>query len=155
MPTDFLPAPAEYLRILPEIILCVAGTLLMVLNPLVRKPSSSIYGTISILAMLAAIAASVYANGIPGAAFSSMLVIDGFATFFRILVISIGVIVVLGSFRFLAREQAEAGEFHALMLFSIVGQCVMVKRERTDHDLHRSGDFVHRDLCSCRLSSRR
>ena len=126
MQTEFLPTSVEYLRVLPEIILCVAGTLLMVLNPFIKKVSSSIYGSISICAMLAAIAGAVYANARPGEAFSRMLVIDGYATFFRVLVISIGVIVVLGSFRFLSREQAATSEFHSLVLFSIAGQCIMV-----------------------------
>ena len=126
MQTEFVPGTSEYLRVLPEIILCITGTFLMVLSAFVRKPSSSVYGSISIVAMMAAIAGSMYANGIPGEAFSRMLVIDGYATFFRVLVISIGVIVVFGSFRFLSREQAETSEFHSLVLFSIAGQCIMV-----------------------------
>src|SRR5205814_2926315 len=32
----------------------------------------------------------------------------------------------LASYRFLDREGAETGEYHALILFSVVGQCVMV-----------------------------
>ena len=125
MQTDFLPASAEYLRVLPEIILCVMGTLLMVLNSFIRKPSSPVFANLSILSMAAAIAAAVYANNMPGEAFSRMLVIDGYSTFFRILVIGIGVVVVLGSYSFLAREKAETSEFHALILFSIAGQCIM------------------------------
>jgi NADH-quinone oxidoreductase subunit N len=54
-----------------------------------------------------------------------MLVVDGFATFFRVLVIVVGVLTVLPAYRFLARQEAETGEFHALLLFSISGQCLM------------------------------
>ncbi len=32
----------------------------------------------------------------------------------------------LSSYRYLDREKAETGEYHALLLFSIVGQCLMV-----------------------------
>ena len=39
---------------------------------------------------------------------------------------AIGILAVLSSYRYLDREKAETGEYHALMLFSIVGQCVMV-----------------------------
>jgi NADH-quinone oxidoreductase subunit N len=52
--------------------------------------------------------------------------VDGFATFFRVLVIGVGILTVLLSFRFLDREGAETGEYHALLLFSVAGQCVMV-----------------------------
>ena len=120
------PAAAEYLRFLPEIVLIVAGTLLMALDVVLRKQSRDIYGHLSIVALAAAMAAAVFAYSSPGPAFSGMLVVDGFATFFRILVIGVGILTVLSSYRFLEREGAETGEFHALLLFSIAGQCVMV-----------------------------
>ena len=47
-------------------------------------------------------------------------------TFFRILVLAIGILTFLSSYRYLDREKAETGEYHALILFSIVGQCLMV-----------------------------
>ena len=54
-----------------------------------------------------------------------MLMVDGFATFFRVLVIAVGILTVFPSYRFLARQDAETGEYHALLLFSIAGQCLM------------------------------
>ncbi len=126
MPVNFAPASVEYIRFLPEIILIAAGTLLMVLDVILRKHSRDIYGHISILALAAAMAAAVFAYSSPGPAFSDMLVVDGFATFFRVLVIGVGILTVLSSYRFLEREGVETGEFHALLLFSIAGQCVMV-----------------------------
>ena len=47
------------------------------------------------------------------------------ATFFRVLVIVVGLMTVLPSYRFLSRQRAEAGEYYALLLFSIAGQCLM------------------------------
>ena len=126
MPVNFAPAGAEYLRFLPEIVLIGAGTLLMVLDVLLRKQSRQIYGHISIAALLAAMGAAAVAYSSPGLAFSDMLVVDGFATFFRVLVIGVGILTVLSSYRFLEREGVETGEYHALLLFSIAGQCVMV-----------------------------
>ena len=61
-----------------------------------------------------------------GSAFSNLLIVDGFATFFRYLVLGIGILTVLASYRYLDIEQAETGEYHALLLFSVVGQCLMV-----------------------------
>jgi NADH-quinone oxidoreductase subunit N len=121
-----MPTAADYLRFLPEIILTVVGTLLMVLDAFSERRGSPLYGNITIVGMLAAIAASVYAYSDPGPAFSNMLMVDGFATFFRILVIGVGILAVLASYRYLARENAEPGEYHALILFSVMGQCVMV-----------------------------
>src|ERR1017187_1112776 len=86
----FLFNPQDALRFLPEIILPVMGTLLMVLDPLIHKRSSNAFGHLSLLALVAALAASVYAYTIGGPAFGGMLMVDGFATFFRVLVIVVG-----------------------------------------------------------------
>ena len=126
MPNNWMPSSAEYFRFLPEIILTLAGTLLMVMDAINERRGSSLYGNISIAAMIAAIVASLTAYADGGPAFSQMLLVDGFATFFRILVIGVGILAVLASYRYLDRENAEPGEYHALILFSVMGQCVMV-----------------------------
>jgi NADH-quinone oxidoreductase subunit N len=115
----------DSIRFLPEIILTIAATLLMVLDPLLNKRSSNAFGHIAIFALIAGIGASVYAYGDPGPAFGGMLMVDGFATFFRVLVMVVGILTILASYRFLKVQDAETGEFHALLLFSIAGQCIM------------------------------
>ena len=117
--------PNDIIRFLPEIILTVAGTLLMVLDPVINRRSSHLFGHLSILALLAGIAGAVYGFWHGGPAFSGMLMVDGFATFFRVLVMVVGILTILPSYRFLDRQNAETGEFHALLLFSIAGQCLM------------------------------
>src|ERR1022692_1148265 len=101
------------------------GTLMMVLDPLLHKRSSNAFGHLSLLALAAALGASVYAYTIGGPAFGGMLMVDGFATFFRVLVIVVGILTILPSYRFLARQDAETSEYHALLIFSIAGQCLM------------------------------
>src|ERR1043166_3981387 len=115
----------DSLRFLPEIILTVAGTLLMVLGAIVKRRGAPIFGHLSIVALLGALAGALAAHQHAGLAFGGMLSVDGFATFFRILVIAVGILTVLPSYRFLVRQEAEAGEYHALLLFSIAGQCLM------------------------------
>jgi NADH-quinone oxidoreductase subunit N len=124
MPANFLAA-SDAIRFLPEIILTVMGTLLMVLIPLTRSHGSSRFGHIAVAALVAAIGGAVYAGLDPGPAFGGMLVVDGFATFFRVLVLVVGILTVLPSYHFLRRQGAETGEYHALLLYSIAGQCLM------------------------------
>lgn len=134
MPANFMPSGEDYVRLLPEIILTAAGTFMMVLEGILgdnREGKGRIFGHLTILTLIAALASALYANGFPGTAFSGMVVIDGFATFFRVLVIGVGMLTVLSSYQYLKREHADAGEYHALILFSIVGQCVMA----TSNDL--------------------
>jgi NADH-quinone oxidoreductase subunit N len=126
VPANALPAAAEYLRFLPEIILVIAATLAMVIEPLLKPGKRDGLAGMSLLALLAALAAALYANGDPGTAFSGLLVVDGYGTLFRALVIVVGALTVLSSNSFLDREGANSGEYYALVLFSVMGQCVMV-----------------------------
>jgi NADH-quinone oxidoreductase subunit N len=120
-----LVSATDLVRFLPEIILTVMGTALMVLDPLIHKRSSNAFGHLAIAALIAGIGGAIYAFTDPGEAFGGMLVVDGFATFFSILVMSVGILAILSSYNFLARQEAETSEYHALLLFSIAGQCLM------------------------------
>jgi NADH-quinone oxidoreductase subunit N len=120
-----MPTGVEYLRILPEIILTLAGVLIMFLEAIVSDRQKSIFMPLSLAALIAALVGAIAANNDPGPAFHDMLVVDGFATFFRVLVIAIGLLAVLGSSDYLRRENSLGGEFYALILFSLVGQSVM------------------------------
>src|SRR6201999_4475392 len=51
--------------------------------------------------------------------------VDGLATFFRVLVLVAGFMVLIGSSDYLQREGHDTGEYYALVLFSIVGQLIM------------------------------
>ena len=123
MPASFLPSGAELFRFLPEIILSGAGTLIMVVEA--ASANRRLTGRICLGGLLAAMWGAVAAYSNPGPAFNGMLVIDGFGTFFRILVIAVGLLAYFTSTSYLERERAEPSEFYALLLFSIVGQCLM------------------------------
>ena len=125
MPVSPMFNPTDLIRFLPEIILTAMGTLIMVLDPLLNRRESKVYGTLSLATLVAAIAAAIYAYSEAGPAFGGMLIVDGFATFFRVLVLGVGILTILPSFSFLRRQQAETSEFHALLLFSIAGQSIM------------------------------
>jgi NADH-quinone oxidoreductase subunit N len=120
-----LVSSTDLIRFLPEIILTVMGTALMVLDPILHKRASTAFGHLSIFALLAGIGGAIFAYSQPGPAFGGMLMVDGFATYFRVLVMSVGILAILPSYSFLARQEAETSEYHALLLFSIAGQCLM------------------------------
>ena len=126
MPVSSFVSTSDIIRFLPEILLTLMGTVLMVLDPLLHRRSSNAFGHVSLLSLVAALAASLYAYTDAGPAFGGMLMVDGFATFFRVLVIGVGILTILQSYRFLHRQDAETSEYHALLLYSIAGQCLMV-----------------------------
>ena len=125
MPVNFAPTATDYLRFLPEIIMILAGTLIMLIEPLLGDRKKEGLSFLTVIAFLAALVAAVLANNNPGTSFSKMLVVDGFATFFRVLVIGVGILTVLCSAQYLKREHAASAEYYALLLFSVTGQCVM------------------------------
>ena len=125
MLANYLPTADDYLRILPEIILTVGGTLVMLVQAMVGETKRATFLFLSVLTFLAAMVAAVEANFAPGLSFSNMLIVDGFATFFRVLVIAVGLLSVLASSQYLKREQADSAEYYALLLFSVTGQCLM------------------------------
>ncbi|MBZ5623470.1 MAG: NADH-quinone oxidoreductase subunit N [Acidobacteriia bacterium] len=125
MLVNSIVSTTDLIRFLPEIILTLMGTFLMVMDPILNRRSSDAFGHLSLVALIAALGGSVYAYTEAGSAFGGMLVVDGFATFFRVLVIVVGILTVLSSYRFLECQDAETSEYHALLLFSIAGQCLM------------------------------
>jgi len=125
MPANFIPTAQELLRFAPEMLLTLVATIVMVMEPLSGPDGKRKFAVMSFLALAAAIALSIAAAGDPGPAFSNMIIVDGFSTFFRILVMVVGLLTILISTNYLSVEGHESGEYYALLLFSIVGQCIM------------------------------
>ncbi|MCS7315134.1 MAG: NADH-quinone oxidoreductase subunit N [Bryobacterales bacterium] len=125
MTHSFVPTGVELLRLSPEILLVLAGTLLLVLEGLTGAKRGRELGRLALVALGAALLASLAAARQPGLAFSGSISADGFATFFRLVVIAAGLLVALFSGPYLRRESAERGEYYALLLYSVAGQCLM------------------------------
>jgi NADH-quinone oxidoreductase subunit N len=125
MPANLMPSAEDLVRVLPEILLAAAGIAAMALEPVLRPERKRLLGWLALGALLAALWGTAVANLFPGPAFRAMIVVDGFATFFRALVIAVGALAVLCSLHYLERERADSGEYYALLLFSVVGQSLM------------------------------
>jgi NADH-quinone oxidoreductase subunit N len=125
MSGNYLPHATEYIRILPEIVLCVFAIVLMMLEAVTSERQKPALGTLSALAIVVAFFANLYAYTSSGQAFQNMITIDAFGTFFRGLVLVVGFLCVLASFGYLRRERAETGEYYSLILLSLIGQCIL------------------------------
>jgi len=125
MTSSFIPAGVEFLRLLPEILLILAGTIVLVLEGLTGARRGRELGRFTLAALLAALLAAAIAYRQPGPAFSNLVSSDGFAAFFRFVVIVAAILVTLFSGSYLRREGAERGEYYALLLYSAAGQCLM------------------------------
>ena len=121
-----LPQAADYMRVLPELVLSIFGMLIMVVDPLLDPESShQSLGTIALLGAFAALASTFWMAQYPGTAFWNMVRVEGFSVFFHVLVIAIAAVAVLSSFEYLKVQRIRAGEYYALILFGTVGMCLM------------------------------
>jgi len=121
-----IPQGVDYVRILPEIVLSIFGIVVMVLDPLVdEEKSQKSLGLIALVGAIGGILATWYAAQSPGLAFSNMVRVDTFSTFFHFLVIGIAAVVILSSFEYMAVQRIRAGEYYALILFGTVGMALM------------------------------
>jgi NADH-quinone oxidoreductase subunit N len=121
-----LPQGADYVRILPEIVLSFFGMIVMVLEPLLdEETGQKVLGLIALVGTVAGLGATWFMAQFPGLAFWNMVQVDGFSVFFHVLVIAIAAVVVLSSYEYMAVQRIRAGEYYALILFGVVGMALM------------------------------
>lgn len=121
-----IPQSADYVRILPEIILSIFGILVMLLDPLVdEEKSQKTLGFIAFVGTVVGLVSTWFMAQSPGLAFSNTIRIDTFSIFFTFLVIAIAAVVILSSFEYMAVQRIRAGEYYALILFGVVGMALM------------------------------
>lgn len=123
-----IPQGIDYVRILPELVLSVFGIAIMLLDPLLdEEKTQKTLGLIALFGTFAALAATWYMS-LPenyGLAFSNNVRVDAFSVFFHFLLIAIAAIVILTSFEYMKVQRIRAGEYYALILFSVVGMGLM------------------------------
>jgi NADH-quinone oxidoreductase subunit N len=117
----------DALRILPEIILTIAGVLVMIADALLPKPSSrKSLGWLAVLGTLAALAASFWQYQLPaGTAYYGVVQTDAFSVFFHVLIAGIVLASLLITLDAVTPETEGLGELFALMLFGAVGMMLM------------------------------
>src|SRR5260370_16536048 len=82
--TSMLPQGADYMRILPELVLSIFGMLIMVVDPLLDEDGShQALGTIALIGTLAALASPFWMAQYPGPPFLKLVRVDGFSVFFH------------------------------------------------------------------------
>ena len=108
-------------HVLPELVWCGFGVILMLLQPFVKSRQALTFG-----AMVGAAAGTLVTfSTLPGSAFSGLIQFDVFALFFHWLVGLIAFLVILSSDSYLEREGLEGAEFYALILFATAGMGVL------------------------------
>ncbi len=117
----------DALRILPEIVLVIAGVVLMLADAMMAKQSSrKPLGWLAVVGALAALAASLWQYELPpGTAYFGVVQTDAFSVFFHVLIACIVLVSLLITIDAVKDSTEGLGELFALMLFGAVGMMFM------------------------------
>ncbi|HKM66246.1 MAG TPA: NADH-quinone oxidoreductase subunit N [Candidatus Acidoferrum sp.] len=119
------PTAADMVRILPEIIWCGFGVLLMLLQPFLKNRQG-----LTLFAMVGAAAGTLSTYfGQAGSGFFGLIQFDTYSLFFHWLVGLVAFLVILAADSYLERENLEPAEFYALILFATAGMGVLASAQ--------------------------
>jgi NADH-quinone oxidoreductase subunit N len=117
----------NYAHMLPEIIVALTGAAILIVDlikPAERRGAPYLaYLGIAGLGLAGVSVASL--AGTSATLFSGIYVVDGLATFFKILFLAIGILVLLLSVDSLGSFSPHAAEFHALIVWCTLGHMVL------------------------------
>lgn len=122
---------ADYILILPELVLTAFGIAVMLVDPLLKPGDSrKNLGYLSLLGTLCAIAAAFYQMAWLGGSSSAsgwfgMVRVDSFSIFFHVLIPAISAVCILASLEYLETQNIRSGEYYGLILFGTVGMVLM------------------------------
>ena len=114
--------------IAPEVIVCIAAVVVMLVDAFARPTQRWITGGIALAGLLAAAIATIWlwTTGTASAdAFNGMIVLDELRLGFTLVFLLVSALTLLISTVWVEREQLPAGEFHSLLLFATVGMMLM------------------------------
>src|SRR6202790_1894603 len=122
-----LPSAIDAYRVLPELMWCGFGVLVMLLQPFVRR--RQFFTFVALIGTLAGTGASVTAAMHAGPGFGGLVQSDSFSFFFRLLIGTVAFLVVLAAGPYLERERLPFAEFYSLLLFATAGMGVLASAQ--------------------------
>ncbi|MEX2146246.1 MAG: NADH-quinone oxidoreductase subunit N [Candidatus Rokuibacteriota bacterium] len=111
--------------LLPVLVVLGAAALVLVLDLLPPRHGKQHLGGVALLGIVGALLASLWQWGTEARAFRDMVVLDGYALFFNIIIGYAAALAVLLSMDYLRRNGVESGEYYALVLFSMAGMMLL------------------------------
>src|SRR5688500_18452552 len=114
--------------IAPEVIICAAAVIVMLVDAFARPTQRWITGGIAMAGIFAAAVATIWlwASGTASFdAFNGMIVLDELRLGFTLIFLLVSFLTLLISNVWIDGEQLPAGEFHSLLLFATVGMMLM------------------------------
>ena len=112
--------------ILPAVVLCLTGLVVMLVGLFVRKGIIAVSAVLSFAGVLVAMMANNPLRMMNKMAFSGLIVLDAYTWFFNLLILVAAGLTVLFSVRYFADEGSALYEYFVLLLFSSAGMMFMI-----------------------------
>ncbi len=119
----------DWLSFLPFLILAGGALLVLMVGLLGRVARVGLVPLLALATLVTAIVDAVTRFGHPASIVSGALAVDGLALVLDLIFAAAGIACVLLSLRGRAPETAGHGEYHALLLFSVLGMAVLVSAQ--------------------------
>ena len=119
----------DLLVILPELIVVAAACLVLVLDPITPSSRKELLAWLSLGALALCIGLTggqISVLNIRLSAFSDLVVVDGYARFWKLLLYGVTGFTILLSLAYLKAERLNLGEYYGFILLSLAGMMVMV-----------------------------
>src|SRR5579863_2050902 len=117
------PSTADFYRVMPELIWCGFGVLLMLFQSLTKN--RSFLTAVAFVGAALGTASTLLGARFPGPGFFGLIQTDTFSLFFHVLVGCVALLVILAADSYLSRANLESAEFFALILFATAGMGVL------------------------------
>jgi NADH-quinone oxidoreductase subunit N len=121
------PVREDMFRVMPELIWCGFGVLVMLFQPFVRNRHFFTFLTLAGSAL--GTVAAIWPAHLGGTAFGGLIQADSFSFFFHLLIGLVVFLVVLAAGPYLERERLAFPEFFALVLFATAGMGVLASAQ--------------------------
>lgn len=108
----------------PIISISVTALIALIINSAMRKGEKIIVG-VSVAGILVSMAFALATFSSGTTAFTDMVLVGGFASFFDLLFLTVGLLTILLSESYLKKEGVHVGEYYVLVLFAIAGMMMM------------------------------
>lgn len=117
---------ADLAVILPELIVVGAACLLLVLDPVTPSTKKDWLAWMSVAALVVCFIVTMNGMGERVYAFNELVVVDGYASFWKLLLYVVSGMIVLLSIGYLKEERIDLAEFYGFVLLSLTGMMIMV-----------------------------
>jgi NADH-quinone oxidoreductase subunit N len=122
-----IPLPEiDLVGILPALIVCLAGLVVMCAGLFIRVRSVATAAVISFIGVALAFAANVPLRSMNKLAYSGLIAVDSFTWFLNVLLLIAAGVTILASVRYLVDDGPSLFEYFVLLLFATAGMMFMV-----------------------------